>query len=118
MSVKKRGDRQPLFLKSKYVISYFYLFFMCCVYNKKMIQPMELLNLVIEAQRFTSLSGVLKRLYVIDRLGPLSQDEKELIDLLIDTFLLLCKKRVDIQVFQRRCWSLCPTSPRVKAHLQ
>ena len=48
---------------------------------------MDLLDLVIEAQRFTSLSGVLKRLYVLERLGPLSQEEKELIDQLIDTFV-------------------------------
>ena len=84
-----------------------------------MIQPMDLLDLVIEAQRFTSLSGVLKRLYVLERLGPLSQEEKELIDQLIDTFVRLCKNKIDIKIFQRRCWSFCPTSSsRSKAHLQ
>ena len=66
---------------------------------------MELLDLVIEAQRFTSLSGVLKRLYVFERLGPLTQEEKELIGQLIDTFVMLCKQKVDIKIFQRRCWS-------------
>ena len=64
-------------------------------------------------------SGVLKRLYVLERLGPLSQEEKELIDQLIDTFVRLCKNKIDIKIFQRRCWSFCPTSSsRSKAHLQ
>ena len=55
---------------------------------------------VFEAQRFATLSGSLKRTYVFDRLGPLSQEERVFIDLLIDTFLMLCKNKVDLRDFQ------------------
>ena len=72
---------------------------------------MILLDLVIEAQKFTSLGGASKRLYIFERLGPLSLEEKEFIGLLIDTFLLLCKNKIDINVFRRRCWSFRPTPP-------
>ena len=78
-----------------------------------MIEPLVLLDLIIEAQRFTPLSGPLKRTYVFDRLGPLSEEERYFIDLLIDAFLMLCKKKVDLQDFQRLCnWSFCPTPVR------
>lgn len=77
-----------------------------------MIQPIVLLDLIIEAQRFTKLTGVAKRTYVFEQLGPLSQEEKAFIDMLIDTFLLLCKSSIDISAFQRRCWLFCPAPPR------
>jgi hypothetical protein len=74
---------------------------------------MVLLELIIEAQRFTTLSGSLKRTYVFDQIGPLSEEEKLFISLLIDAFLMLCKKKVDLRDFQRRCrLSFCPTPPR------
>ncbi len=77
-----------------------------CAYKKKMIEPLVLLDRIIEAQRFTSMSGPLKRTYVFDKLGPLSEEERVFIDLLIDAFLMLCKKKIDLQDFQRLCkWS-------------
>ncbi len=42
-----------------------------------MIEPMVLLELIIEAQRFATLSNPLKRAYVFDKLGPLSEEEKD-----------------------------------------
>ena len=65
-------------------------------YKKKMIEPLILLDLIIEAQRFTTMSGPLKRTYVFDKLGPLSEEERYFLDLLIDAFLMLCKKKVDL----------------------
>ena len=68
----------------------------------------------MSGKRFTSLSSSLKRAYVFDRLGPLSQEERDFIDLLIDAFLMLCKKKIDLRDFQRRCrlLSFCPAPPR------
>ena len=40
-----------------------------------MIEPLVLLDLIFEAQRFTALSNSLKRAYVFDRLGPLTRRE-------------------------------------------
>ena len=70
--------------------------------RNKMIAPMVLL-VIIETPRFTTLSGSLKRAYVFDQLGPLSEEERLFISLLIDAFLMLCKKKVDLRDFQRRC---------------
>ena len=67
--------------------------------RNKMIAPMVLLDLIIEAQRFTTLSGSLKRAYVFDQLGPLSEEERLFISLLIDAFLMLCKKKVAFRIF-------------------
>ncbi len=54
---------------------------------------MVLLDLIIEAQRFTTLSSSLKRTYVFDRLGPLSEEERIFLDdLLLAAFLMLCKE--------------------------
>ena len=48
-----------------------------------MIEPLVLLDLIIEAQRFVTLSGAAKRTYVFDRLGSLSQEERIFLDLLL-----------------------------------
>ena len=79
-----------------------------------MIDPMVLLDLIVEAQRFATLSGPSKRTYVFAKLGPLSEEEKVFIDLLIDAFLMLSKKKVDLYDFHRRCrlLSFCPAPPR------